>query len=67
MGGGNGISIFGSHRIGNAENYTFAMPETGIGLYPDVGGCNFLSRFPSNLNIGLYLGLTGNHIKINLN
>jgi enoyl-CoA hydratase len=60
MGGGNGISIFGSHRIGNFENYTFAMPETSIGLYPDVGGCYFLSRYPSNIHIGLYLGLTGN-------
>jgi enoyl-CoA hydratase len=59
MGGGNGISVFGSHRIGNFENYTFAMPETSIGLYPDVGGCYFLSRYPSNIHIGLYLGLTG--------
>jgi len=60
MGGGVGISVHGSHRIAG-ENFSFAMPETGIGLFPDVGGSYFLSRLPKN--IGMYLALTGNRIK----
>jgi enoyl-CoA hydratase len=60
MGGGVGISIHGSHRI-FTERATFAMPETGIGLFPDVGGSYFLSRCPGE--IGTYLGLTGARIK----
>jgi len=56
MGGGVGISIHGSHRIGT-EHLVLAMPETGIGFFPDVGGSYFLSRLPQDL--GVYLGLTG--------
>lgn len=56
MGGGAGISIHGSHRVGT-ERIVFAMPETGIGFFPDVGGTYFLSRLPHGL--GFYLGLTG--------
>lgn len=56
MGGGVGISIHGSHRIAT-EHLTFAMPETGIGFFPDVGGSYFLPRL--NNKIGFYLGLTG--------
>ncbi len=56
MGGGVGVSVHGSHRIAT-EHTMFAMPETGIGLFPDVGGSYFLSRCPGAL--GLYLGLTG--------
>jgi enoyl-CoA hydratase/carnithine racemase len=56
MGGGVGISIHGSHRIVD-ETVKFAMPETGIGLFPDVGGSFFLPRMP--LQQGMYLGLTG--------
>lgn len=59
MGGGLGISLHGSHVIA-AENLKLAMPENGIGLYPDVGASYFLSRCPQHL--GLYLGLTGNII-----
>lgn len=59
MGGGAGISIHGSHRIAT-EHVTFAMPETTIGFFPDIGSSYFLSRLP--YNIGLYLGLTGNSI-----
>ncbi len=56
MGGGVGISVHGSHRI-VTENTLFAMPETGIGFFPDVGGTWFLPRLPGEL--GMYLGLTG--------
>lgn len=60
MGGGVGLSVHGSHRI-ITEHAHFAMPETGIGLFPDVGGTYFLPRCPGEL--GLYLGLTGTRLK----
>ena len=56
MGGGVGISIHGSYRVGT-ERLVFAMPETGIGFFPDVGGTYFLPRL--SRQIGFYLGLTG--------
>jgi len=59
MGGGVGISVHGSHRI-VTEKLAFAMPETGIGLFPDVGGTYFLPRCPGE--IGMYLALTGGRI-----
>lgn len=61
MGGGVGISIHGSHRVGT-ERLLFAMPETGIGFFPDVGGTYFLPRLTGHW--GYYLGLTGARIKI---
>lgn len=61
MGGGVGISIHGSHRIGT-ENLIFAMPETGIGFFPDVGGTYFLPRLKSYM--GYYLGLIGARIPV---
>ncbi len=60
MGGGVGVSIHGSHRIAG-DRMTFAMPETGIGLFPDVGGTWFLPRLPGET--GLYLGLAGTRIR----
>ncbi|MBX3708134.1 MAG: enoyl-CoA hydratase/isomerase family protein [Gammaproteobacteria bacterium] len=59
MGGGVGISIHGSHRVAT-DKLLFAMPETGIGFFPDVGGSYFLPRLPGK--IGFYLGLTGARI-----
>jgi enoyl-CoA hydratase len=59
MGGGAGISIHGSHRIAT-ERLLFAMPETGIGFFPDIGGTYFLPRLPGKL--GYYLGLIGARI-----
>ena len=60
MGGGVGISIHGSHRIAT-EHTLFAMPETGIGLFPDVGGSWFLPRLQGQL--GTWLALTGARLK----
>ncbi len=56
MGGGVGISVHGSHRV-VTERALFAMPETGIGMFPDIGASYFLPRLPGWL--GLYLGLSG--------
>lgn len=56
MGGGVGISIHGSHRIAT-DRLIFAMPETGIGFFPDVGGSYFLPRLEGRF--GFYLGLSG--------
>ena len=60
MGGGVGVSIHCSHRVAGARTL-FAMPETAIGFFPDVGGSFFLPRFPGKM--GLYLALTGNRLK----
>jgi enoyl-CoA hydratase/carnithine racemase len=60
MGGGMGISQGSGFRIVGPRT-RMAMPETGIGLFPDVGGSYFLSRATAPL--GLYLGLTGHSIK----
>jgi enoyl-CoA hydratase/carnithine racemase len=60
MGGGVGISFHGSHRV-VTENAQFAMPEVGIGFFPDVGGSFLLPRLRGNF--GVYLGLTGKRIR----
>lgn len=60
MGGGVGISVHGSHRI-TTEKTLFAMPESGIGLFPDVGGGWFLPRLPGEY--GMWLALTGARLK----
>ncbi len=59
MGGGVGIALHGSHPVAS-ENFVFAMPETGIGFYPDIGASHLLSRCVDH--IGVYLGLTGHRI-----
>ncbi len=56
MGGGIGVSVHGSHRIAS-ERGVFAMPETAIGLFPDIGCTYVLPRLPGA--IGMYLALTG--------
>jgi enoyl-CoA hydratase len=60
MGGGVGITDPARYRVAT-ERTTYAMPETGIGLFPDVGGGWFLPRMPGN--IGRWLSLTGARIK----
>ena len=56
MGGGVGITLYGTHRVAG-ERYRFAMPETGIGLFPDDGVAWTFARLPDE--IGMYLALTG--------
>ncbi len=60
MGGGVGISLHGSHRV-MTEKALFAMPEVGIGFFPDIGGSFILSRLKASF--GMYLGLTGARIR----
>ena len=62
MGGGVGLSIYGNHRLAT-DNTKFAMPETSIGFFPDVGGSYFLSNLPKN--VGKYIGLTGKLLEVN--
>ncbi|AMJ59526.1 enoyl-CoA hydratase/isomerase family protein [Bosea sp. PAMC 26642] len=59
MGGGVGISLHGSHRV-VGERYLFAMPEVGIGFFPDVGATYALPRLPGAT--GTYLALTGDRV-----
>jgi enoyl-CoA hydratase/carnithine racemase len=56
MGGGVGVSVHGSHRVAG-DRFYFAMPEVGIGFFPDVGATWFLPRMPGEL--GTYCALTG--------
>uniref|UniRef100_A0A8D3E7L8 3-hydroxyisobutyryl-CoA hydrolase n=1 Tax=Scophthalmus maximus TaxID=52904 RepID=A0A8D3E7L8_SCOMX len=60
MGGGVGLSVHGRFRVAT-EKTLFAMPETAIGLFPDVGGGYFLPRLRGRL--GLFLALTGFRLK----
>lgn len=59
MGGGCGLSVHGNFRV-VTEKALFAMPETAIGLFPDVGASHFLPKLPGSL--GLYFGLTGQRL-----
>jgi enoyl-CoA hydratase/carnithine racemase len=56
MGGGIGVSVHGAYRVAT-EHAVFAMPETAIGFFPDIGATFLLPRLPGEL--GTYLGLTG--------
>ncbi|XP_068926324.1 3-hydroxyisobutyryl-CoA hydrolase, mitochondrial isoform X4 [Petaurus breviceps papuanus] len=60
MGGGVGVSVHGHFRVAT-EKTLFAMPETALGLFPDVGGGYFLPRLPGKL--GYLLALTGFRLK----
>ena len=60
IGSGVGISAYGTHRVAG-EKYRFAMPETAIGLFPDVGVAHVLARLPGDM--GTFLGLTGARIE----
>lgn len=67
MGGGVGISIHGKYRVAT-ENTVFAMPETAIGLFPDVGSMYWMPRLLMNnqkqqWSIATYLALTGRRLK----
>lgn len=59
IGGGNGISRFGTHRVAG-ERYRFAMPETALGLFPNNGLAHTFARMPRD--IGMYLALTGENV-----
>ena len=56
MGGGVGLSMYGKYRVAT-QNTKFAMPESAIGFFPDVGASYFLSKL--NRGVGLFLSLTG--------
>ncbi len=60
MGGGVGVSVHGSHRVAG-DRFTFAMPEVGIGFFPDVGATFVLPRMPGE--IGTLCALTGERLK----
>ena len=60
MGGGVGVSMHGSHRV-VTENAVMAMPEVGIGFFPDVGGSFILPRLKRGF--GVYLGMTGARVR----
>src|SRR3954468_24526800 len=60
MGGGVGISVNGSHRVAG-DRFSFAMPEVGIGFFPDVGATWFLPRLAGEL--GTWCALTGDRLK----
>ena len=60
MGGGVGVSIHGSHRVAG-DKFQFAMPEVGIGFFPDVGATWFLPRLPGEL--GAYCALTAERLR----
>ncbi len=60
MGGGVGVSVHGSHRVAG-DRFLFAMPEVGIGFFPDIGATWFLPRLPGET--GAFCALTGARLK----
>ena len=59
MGGGVGVSLLGSHPVAG-DGFMFAMPEVGIGFFPDVGATYILPRLPGF--VGRYLAITGQRL-----
>lgn len=59
MGGGVGVSVLGKYRVAT-EKTLFAMPETAIGLFPDVGSSSWLPHLKNGY--GLYIGLSGSRL-----
>jgi enoyl-CoA hydratase len=59
MGGGVGVSVHGSQRVAG-DKFLFAMPEVGIGFFPDVGATWFLPRMPAEL--GTFCAVTGDRL-----
>merc|ERR1711920_80405 len=62
MGGGVGLTWHSPVRVAT-DNSMYAMPETAIGFFCDVGGSYFLSRMRDEIELGLYIGLTGQRVK----
>ena len=62
MGGGVGLSVPGQYRIAT-DATVFAMPETAIGFFPDVGGSFYLPRLAAGAGVGAWLGLSGARLK----
>ncbi len=60
MGGGAGLSVHGSHRVAG-DRFLFAMPEVGIGFFPDIGATWFLPRCPGEF--GTFCALTGERLR----
>ena len=61
LGGGVGVAIHGSHRVAG-DGFRFAMPEVGIGFFPDIGATWFLPRLPGET--GTWCALTGERIEV---
>eukprot|EP00027_Filamoeba_sp_ATCC50430_P010428 CAMPEP_0168559662 /NCGR_PEP_ID=MMETSP0413-20121227/10644_1 /TAXON_ID=136452 /ORGANISM="Filamoeba nolandi, Strain NC-AS-23-1" /LENGTH=402 /DNA_ID=CAMNT_0008590907 /DNA_START=19 /DNA_END=1227 /DNA_ORIENTATION=- len=62
FGGGVGLSVHGKFRVAHEDTF-FAMPETGIGFFCDVGGGWFLPRLRLGPHFGMFLALTGYRLK----
>jgi len=62
MGGGVGLTWHSPVRIAT-DNTMYAMPESGIGFFCDVGGSYFLPRIHESISAGLFLGITGHRLK----
>lgn len=63
LGGGVGLTWHSPIRVAT-DNSMYAMPETAIGFFTDVGGSYFLPRIKDNdISLGLYLGMTGQRVK----
>lgn len=60
LGGGVGLTLHGRHRVAG-ERYALAMPEVGIGFFPDVGATYALPRLPGAT--GMFLALTGERVR----